>query len=559
MNRNTQNHFATLPNVDISRSRFKRPFTHKTTFNTGDIIPLMLQEILPGDTVTMDMGAAIRMSTPIYPVMDNAFFDYYFFFVPNRLTWEHWEEFMGENKQTAWEQKTEYEIPQIKAPEGGWAKGTIADHMGIPTKVENISVSALPFRAYGLIYNEWFRDQNLKDPCMVNTDDTTQTGSNSGDYVINTQLGALPCKAAKYHDYFTSALPEPQKGPDVLLPQGLTAPVKTSSEYAVTPEEVETLPSLRWAGRGDDGVTTYTGSRRLVAYGQGATDYTMEGVTYLAGVGDSTEDGQYFPINLQADLSMATGATINQLRQAFAVQKFYEKQARGGSRYRETIRQMFGVSSPDARMQIPEYLGGHRQPINIDQVLQTSATDTTSPQGNTAAYSLTNIRDSVFTKSFVEHGYLMCLGVVRTYHTYQQGIDAHWSRKTLFDFYFPVFANLGEQPIYNKEIYATGTETDEEVFGYQEAWAPYRYAPARVSGAFRSNYEQTLDSWHYADYYEEQPILSSDWIDETRANVNRTIAVQDELEDQFIGDFYFAGDWVRPLPIYSIPGLIDHH
>lgn len=265
------------------------------------------------------------------------------------------------------------------------------------------------------------------------------------------------------------------------------------------------------------------------------------------------------PANLWADLQQATGATINQLRQAFAIQRLFEKDARGGTRYTEVIRAHFGVISPDGRQQRPEYLGGVSIPINVDQVLQTSSTTETSPQGNTAAYSLTNFAENMFTKSFTEHGYVIGLCAIRTQHTYQQGLERMWNRKKRFDFYWPSLANIGEQAILNKEIYAQGTATDDEAFGYQEAWAEYRYKPSRVSGAFRSNYAQPLDSWHYADYYKTQPHLSSEWIDETRENMNRTIAVSDELEDQFIADFYFACNMTRPMPVYSIPGLLDHH
>lgn len=567
MNRNSENHFAINPtSIDMQRSRFLRPFQHKTTFNASDLIPIYVDEVLPGDTATMDMSGVIRMSTPIYPVMDNCNIDTYFYFVPTRLIWEHWKEFMGENKLTAWEQPVKYEIPQITAPVGGWKKGTIADYFGIPTNIENISVNALPFRAYCLIWNEWFRDQNLKDAAMINLDETTLTGSNEGDYVENAQLGALPLKVAKYHDYFTSALPEPQKGPDVALPLGSLAPVYAindrlitngySNINGVTTKPITDLAAVEYRQKNGNNIPTSSlmgvASQKLKAVAQIQIDGSAKTPTLL-GQTDIT------PINLWANLETQTGATINALRQAFAVQRYYEKLARGGSRYREIIKSMFGVTSSDARMQIPEYLGGYRHPITIDQVLQTSQTTETSPQGNTAAYSLTNFVDSVFTKSFEEHGYIIGVAAVRTEHTYQQGLEAMWSRKSLFDFYFPVFANLGEMPIYNKEIYAQGTNKDNEVFGYQEAWAPYRYKPSRVSGAFRSNYEQTLDSWHYADYYTKLPTLSSEWIDETKANINRTIAVQDELEDQFIADFYFKGIWTRPMPLYSIPGLIDHN
>lgn len=556
MNRNTEQHFAANPtNLDIPRSKFNRSSQHKTTFNAGDLIPIFVDDVLPGDTISMDIASAIRMSTPIYPVMDNCFIDIYFFSVPMRLVWEHWREFCGENRTTFWEQETEYSIPQIKAPTGGWAKGTIADFMGLPTKIEGISVSSLPFRAYALIWNEWFRDENLKNPCMINLDETTQTGVNTGNYVTDTQLGGLPCKVAKYHDYFTSALPEPQKGPPVLLPLGESAPV-----WAGLNANDGLIPGLAALQFVNARTGTAPTSPSAATIGTGIAE--GKNIAYLHGgnpVPTTIANSEMAPANLYADLTQATGATINQLRQAFAIQRMYEKDARGGTRYIEVIKTHFGVTSPDSRQQRPEYLGGLRKQIGMEQVLQTSATDSVSPQGNTAAYSLTNFRQSLFTKSFTEHELVLGLACVRTELTYQQGIARMWSRKGRFDFYWPSLANIGEQAILNKEIYAQGTSADEEAFGYQEAWAEYRYMPSRVSGAFRSNYAQSLDAWHYAQDYASQPILGSAWIDQGRQEINRTIAVQDELEDQFIADFYFKLTCARPMPIYSIPGLLDHH
>lgn len=555
MNRNTSSHFSTNPvNIDIQRSKFLRPSQHKTTMNTGDLVPIYVDEVLPGDTMSMATSAAIRMSTPIYPVMDNASADFYYFFVPSRLVWEHWREFNGENRITHWEQPTEYEIPQLRAPAGGWEKGTIADYMGIPTKIANLSINALPIRAYCLIWNEWFRDQNLKDPAMVNLDDTTQTGSNGNNYITDAQLGGKPLKVAKYHDYFTSALPEPQKGPDVMMPLGNIAPVSGNGNGLGLTDGTTTGTLVNETNSHGIYESTLVDPNK---YGTvGTTVPIVKGFIHRSYLGVTT-DAQNS--GLIADLSQATGATINQLRQAFAIQRLYEKDARGGTRYTEVIRAHFGVISPDGRQQRPEYLGGVSIPINVDQVLQTSGTTDTSPQGNTAAYSLTNFAENMFTKSFTEHGYVIGLCAIRTQHTYQQGLERMWSRKKRFDFYWPSLANIGEQAILNKEIYAQGTAADDEAFGYQEAWADYRYKPSRVSGAFRSNYAQPLDSWHYADYYTKQPHLSSEWIDETRENMNRTIAVSDKLEDQFIADFYFACNMTRPMPVYSIPGLLDHH
>lgn len=557
MNRNTESHFSVNPiNLDIQRSKFVRPSTHKTTFNAGNLIPIYVDEVLPGDTFKMNMSSVIRMSTPIYPVMDNANLDVYFFFVPNRLVWEHWKEFFGENNTTHWEQPVEYEVPQITAPQGGWAKGTIADYMGIPTKVSNLSVQALPFRAYCKIWNDWFRDQNLKDPAMISLDETTTQGANSGDYVTNTEKGALPLKVAKYHDYFTSALPEPQKGPEVTI-AGLsgTVPVMAVKDTFNT----KSNSGIQYAKIGSQTVTDTW--HYVVAAGDINTPSKgVSGVMVTNSASGTVAEA--YPANLWADLSAATGTatSINALRQAFAIQRLYEKNARGGTRYIEIIKAHFGVQSPDARQQRSEYLGGTRVPINMDQVVQTSNSgDDITPQGNTAAYSLTAFNESMFTKSFTEHGYIIGLACIRTEHTYQQGIERFWSRKKMLDYYFPTLANLGEQAILNKEIYAQGNATDDEAFGYQEAWAEYRYKPSRVSGAMRSNYQTTLDAWHYADKYASQPILSSEWIDETSANIDRTLAVQSTTEDQFIADFYFACEATRPMPLYSIPGLIDHH
>ncbi len=546
MNRNTESHFAVNPiNLDIQRSRFNRPSGHKTTFDTGKLIPVYLDEVLPGDTFQMDMASVVRMTTPIYPVMDNANMDVYFFFVPNRLVWEHWKEFNGENNTTHWEQPTEYEIPQITAPTGGWAKGTIMDYMGIPTKIAGLSVSALPVRAYCKIWNEWFRDQNLKDPAMISMDETTTAGANTGDYVTNAEKGAEPLQVAKYHDYFTSALPEPQKGPDVTIAGvGGLAPVNTGTNNTTA-----------------SGITTRWSTNLSNANGY-QIGIESNGNSSLNSKSSTWTQGILEPVNLWADLSQASGTatSINALRQAFAIQRLYEKDARGGTRYTEIIRAHFGVTSPDARQQRPEYLGGTRVPINMDQVVQTSNSgDGITPQGNTAAYSLTSFNQSMFTHSFTEHGYILGLVCIRTEHTYQQGIERMWSRKKRLDFYWPTLANIGEQAILNKEIYAQGTATDDEAFGYQEAWADYRYKPSRVSAAMRSNYATSLDAWHYADYYTAQPVLSSAWIDETIANVDRTLSVQSSVEDQFIADFYFDCKVTRPMPLYSIPGLIDHH
>lgn len=539
MNRNSENRFVENPQVNVSRSRFQRNSDNKTTFNAGDLIPIYLDEVLPGDTHQIDLACVMRMATPIFPVMDNAFCDFYFFFVPNRLLWEHWKEFMGENRETAWTPKAEYSIPQVTAPTGGWAEGTLADYLGLPTKVEGISVSALPGRAYGLIYNEWFRNQNITQPTLVEVTDATTTGKNDGSATNDSAITlAKPLKAAKVFDYYTGALPEPQKGEPIAIPiAGGAAPI-----FVYNNAKLE----KKWES--SDNWVSY--NRIVGTQGEEATGFKAGQV----GVGE-TWDSKLRALG--TDLSNVTSATINQLRQAFQIQKLLEKDARGGTRYREVLREHFGVISPDSRMQIPEYLGGYRLPINVSQVIQTSATDSTSPQGNTAALSVTTMSKGMFTKSFTEHGFIMGLAVVRTDQTYQQGIERMWSRKGRYDYYWPVLANLGEQAILNKEIYAQGSSVDEEAFGYQEAWADYRYKPSKVTGLFRSNAQQSLDAWHYAQDYSALPTLSTEWMEQGDDEMKRTLARSDQPD--FIADFYIMNKNTRCMPVYSIPGLIDHH
>lgn len=562
MNRNTQAHFAQVPTIDISRSKFDRSFTHKTTFNAGDLIPFFCTDVLPGDTMKMNTAHVVRMMTPITPVMDNANMDTYFFFVPNRLIWDHWQEFMGENKTAPWTQQVEYTEPQIVAPENGWTKGSLADYFGFPTNVGGYKASAMPFRAYVQCWNDWFRDENLKNPCNLYTGDSDTTGVDildaNYDYVTDTVKGAAPCKAAKMHDYFTSALPSPQKGPSVKVPIGDSAPIVAGTSH--------------WTGR-----TTQTDllGKPIDLAGSSTTGNVATGFIDPAdGQPDYVQNLK--SVSLIADLSEAVGATVNQLRQAFQIQKFYERQARGGTRYIELLKSHFSVTNPDFRMQRAEYLGGMRTPININQVVQTDATSQQlggsyntggtwewsmsdlSPQGNTAAYSLTSGRNKdLFTHSFTEHGWVIGLCVVRQVHTYQQGLNRMFSRKSIFDYYWPEFANLGEQAIKNKEIFLDGSSTDEEAFGYQERFAEYRYMPDIVTGEMRSNYATSLDIWHWADDYATCPALGSDWIDETKENIERTLAVQNH--DQFFGDFYFNCIMTRPMPLFSVPGLIDHH
>lgn len=553
MSRNDQAHFSQVPQVDIQRSRFKRDSRLLTTMNAGRLIPVFVDECLPGDTCTIDTASLVRMSTPIFPVMDNCYLDVYYFFVPNRLLWEHWKEFNGENNSTYWTQPTEYNVPYITAPDGGWNKGSIADYMGIPTDVDDLSVSALPFRAYSLIWNEFFRDQNYMNPAYFNKTDVSGLGRQATDDlwdgITTAMYGGTPLPVSKYHDYFTSVLPSPQKGEpmqlpffhDDMVPVGSLANTHDFSSFALS---------------GNNGGTPDGQYRLLGVHSSGTVDVVHTPAGY-------SSPSPFTPDNLWADLSSVNVGTINELRQAFQIQRLLERDARGGTRYTEILNAHFGVTSPDARLQRPEYLGGKRIPINVDQVIQTSSTDSTSPQGNTAAFSLTTDVSSSFTKSFTEHGWIIGLVCIRTDHTYQQGLDKMWSRRRRFDFYWPALAHISEQPVLRKEIFACGDEdVDDEVFGYQEAWAEYRYKPSRVSGAFRSQYAQSLDSWHYADYFgapNNSPFIADrDFMAETAVNVDRTLAVQSDLEDQFLCNFYFKATWVRPMPLFSVPGLIDH-
>ncbi len=598
MSRNTESRFAMNPtNIDMQRSTFNRNHSLKTSFNVGDIIPIFCDEVLPGDTFNVKTSKVVRMQSLITPLMDNMYLDTYFFFVPNRLVWEHWQEFCGENTTSPWVQQTVYQIPQLVAPAStGWTKGTIADYFGIPTNIPELSVNALPFRAYALICNEWFRDENLQNPLNIPVGDSTVVGVNTGTFVTDVAKGGLPYKACKFHDLFTSCLPGPLKARgDVMIPFAGFA-----NDYTLTPMPGQALVygmndvPLQMRYLNTQGVqSTYPVYLGNNAYdGSSSTWYKQLVPMKSLGTGNSgtvdtstvqstsgiqmnvaskealnaISDTSNHLSGLYADIS-GFGVTINQLRLAFQIQKLYEKDARGGTRYIELLKSHFGVTSPDARLQRPEYLGGNRIPININQVVQQSETSTT-PQGNTAAYSLTVDSHSDFMKSFVEHGYIIGVAVARYDHTYQQGLNRMWSRLDRFDFYWPVLANIGEQPILNKEIWCegpTGTSgsdgysADGEVFGYQEAWADYRYKPSYVTGEMRSNYATSLDSWHLADDYNSLPYLGDSWIVEDSSNVDRVIAVSQRLADQMFGDFYFQCKTTRAMPLYSIPGLIDHH
>lgn len=525
--------FAMVPRADIPRSSFAIETSHKTTFDAGYLVPVYVDEVLPGDTFNLKMTAFARLSTPLFPVMDNLHLDSFFFFVPNRLIWENWQKFMGEQNNPG--DSIDYLIPQTTSPTGGYLTNSLQDYMGLPTvnqigAAATISHSALHLRAYNLIWNQWFRDQNLQDSVPVPTDDGPDTYS---DFTL--------LRRGKRHDYFTSALPWPQKGDPVSLPLGTSAPVLSDGN----PFYVNT-------SAGQSRVGSYADwGKRIVAI-----DTTMQyDEAYKLGKTDGTGTGLY------ADLSDATASTINALRESFQVQRLLERDARGGTRYTEIIRSHFGVISPDARLQRPEYLGGGSTPIIINPVAQTSGTGLTggtSPLGNLAGVGTALASNHGFTQSFTEHGVIIGMVSIRADLNYQQGLRRMWNRKTRYDFYFPVFAHLGEQEVLNKEIYATGTSTDDQVFGYQERWAEYRYHPSQISGYFRSTAPTTLDAWHLAQKFTALPTLSDTFI-EDRPPVDRVVAIGSAANGkQFIFDSFFQIRTARPMPLYSVPGLIDH-
>lgn len=580
----SNDYFSETTTLNIGRSRIPMSHTHKTTFDAGELVPIFYEEVLPGDTFNMQMQSLCRMSTPIFPVMDNAYLETFFFFVPNRLVWEHWKQFCGENTNGPWVPTTEYTIPQLKCPTKGWDACSLADYFGIPTlvdfscggekmdgfKEDGFGISQLPFRAYSLIWNEWFRDQNSQSPVYVPFDDSLRQGKRKDEAGIDTvsdnaYLGGKLLPVYKFHDYFTSALPSPQKGAAVSIPMVPDVPVVTMDKKGSVRYYDSSMPGLRVSSKND---LVNGKGYQLVAFGDGTPNSEIR--SYMGSVTSATATVPVQLTNLYADTSSA-GGTINALRQAFQIQKFFENDARSGTRYRELLTGHFGVTSPDSRMQVPEFLGGTKTLINVDSIVATndeSNTDFVRSLGNVGAYSVTNTSGDLFNKSFTEHGMIIGLACVRYDHSYQQGVDRRWTRERRFDYYWPEFANIGEQAILERELYVQNPDVNfpknKAAFGYQEAWAEYRYHPNRVSGLFRSNYRSSgtsnntsLDSWHYADNYSTMPILSAGWLKETKANVARTLAVQDE--PQFIADFYFKADAIRPLPVYSIPGLADHH
>lgn len=551
MNRNNERHFNNIPQMKTSRSRFKMKQDIKLTLDAGQLIPFYVAETLPGDTFSVDTKGICRMATPIYPVMDNCYLDIYYFHVPMRIVWDHTKEFFGENSQKAWEQKTEYRIPQIKIETGDETRDipqekSILDYMGIPTKIgpkKILKINALPVRAYVKIWNEWFRDQNIDNPAILGNGDeeivySRYVNNQTADETLErARSGSKPLWVNKFHDRFTSALPSPQKGEAALIPMSGNAKVYIGQNIGEVGSDTIYLRNYKNSIEGDTAPSIYN----------------VEGNAVIKGAQSKTGDALGISNSFYADLSDVQAATINNLRQAFAVQQFMEADSRGGTRYREIIRNHFGVDIDDKTVQIPEYLGGQRYMINVNQVVQTSATDAKSPQGNAAAISVTPFMENSFTKSFQEHGYVIGVCCIRNDNTYQQGVEKLWSRTEKFDFYWPEFAHLGEQAILNKEIYVQANEDDEKAFGYQEAYSEYRMTPNRVCGAFRSNATQSLDAWHYADNYTKLPTLSQEWLATDKSVIDRTIAVPSQ--PQFIMDVLVENDAVRPMPIYGTPGL----
>lgn len=554
MNRNNERHFNQVPETHVSRTRFKRDQNILTTFDAGKLIPFYVDEVLPGDTFSIDTAAIIRMTTPKYPVMDDSYIDFYYFYCPNRILWDNFKRFMGEADDQPWNPLKTYKVPKIiiKDDEGGAVRGypdenTILDYMGVPTKIiqagkkGRIDVNALPVRAYVKIWNEFFRDQNVENPAVLNTGDEDEEykagGENESEVDeesirIDAHVGGYCLPVSRFHDYFSSCLPYPQRGPEVTIALTGNAPVKIFDDKEMTEPYFGSIYLGNDLGKLEASATDPTEIAGKNVYDQGLP-YKYMG----------------------ADLQNIEATTINQLRQAFAVQHYYEALARGGSRYREQVRALFGVNISDKTVQIPEYLGGGRYHVNMNQIVQTSGqeTDNGTPIGETGAMSVTPINESSFTKSFEEHGFVIGVMCVRHDHSYQQGLERFWTRSDRLDYYFPQFANLGEQPVKKKEIMATGTSTDEETFGYQEAWADYRMKPNRVSGKMRSNANGSLDFWHYADNYETVPTLSQEWMNEGKTEIARTLIVQNE--PQFFGAIRVMNNTTRCMPLYSVPGL----
>ncbi len=575
------NHFSMIPSADIQRSRFDRSHAYKTTFDAGKLIPFYVDEVVPGDTFSLKCSVLVRQTTPVVPFMDNVYMESFFFFVPNRLIWEHWEQMLGDQSSgpTA---STDYLVPSHGATES-FKSGSLADYFGLPTNVTPasiIQVSDLPLRAYSLIFNEWFRDENLQEPVNVDKNtgrlfvgDAPITSASVNNYL---SFWSEPLYRCKRHDYFTSALPWTQKGPSVDVSIGVSGPISWKDEsYSVVAKaggswvhkEYQVQNPNNRVFLAPHGVVSRGSSNNIdltLPVNQASSGLWNPKNTFVKADGTGPNLNQATvtsPIDLPTlyfQGQQGTGITINELREAFQIQKFYERQARGGTRYTEIIRSHFGVISPDARLQRPEYLGGSSSRINVNQVQQTSASDSTTPQGNLAAFAVGRDSFHGFTKSFVEHGFIIGLINVRADITYQQGLNRLWSRRGKFDFYWPVFAHLGEQAVLNQEIYCDGSASDQGIFGYQERYADYRYYPSIITGKLRSTDPQPLDYWHLAQKFENCPKLNSEFIQDTASyqGIKRASAVQNE--PQFVLDSWFDLKCVRPMPVYGVPGLVDH-
>lgn len=556
MNRNVESRFSKLPQVNIQRSIFDRSHSHKTTFNVGDIVPVFVDEVLPGDTVQIDTSKIVRLQTMLAPIYDNIYLDTYFFFCPSRILWNKWTAFMGENNQSPWAQTSVPNLPLFTAP-NGVTSGSVADHFGLPVGVpltsdNGCAVSALPFVAYDMIYNDFFRDENLVDPVLIDFDNPSKAFNKD----IRGGFG-MPYKAAKYHDYFTSCLPSPQKNTSpVEIPvtgsasgTPATFKVRTGPVVSVTDFDYPmafTIPVNTDKPAPQDRQIIYD----HINYKLTATD---NGV--LGPLGNSI-----YPNNLYVDIGSnfgeltGLGIDVNSMRLAIATQVYYEALARNGSRYEEMLKGFYGVDNPDSRLQQPEYLGGNRIHINVHEITNTAQSETEF-LGDVGAQSVTVDSSSSFTKSFSEFGYLVGVVVARYDHSYCQGIPRFFSRTSRFDFYNPVFKAIGEQPVYNKELYVSSSnpEINNKVFGYQEAWADYRYCPNYATGLLRPNVSNALGHWSLTDNYAAAPTLSQGWLEEDKTNVDRCLAVTSSLSDQLFADFYFNAKWTRPMPMYSIP------
>ncbi|WNK13703.1 MAG: major capsid protein [Microvirus sp.] len=519
--------FSQVPQADVERSTFDRSHGHKTTFDAGLLIPILVDEALPGDTFNCRMTGFARLATPIFPIMDNMFMDTHFFAVPYRLVWNNWERFNGAQDNPG--DSTDFTIPMMTAPAGGYAANSLEDYLGLPVGVAGFEHSSLWHRAHNLIWNEWFRDQNMQDSLTVLKTD-------GGDDALYTAGGYKLQHRGKRHDYFTSCLPWPQKGPGVTIPLGGEAPVKGIGNTA----GATIVPSL-----------TFTETGGSVYTGPGASTPGNNPQWAMVSTTDNTP-------RIFADLSQATAATINSLRQAFQIQRIYERDARGGTRYVELLKAHWKVTSPDFRLQRPEFLGGGSSPVNVSPIPQTSGTGayTPTPQGNLSAMGSALLKGHGFTHSFTEHCLIIGYVSVRADLTYQQGLDRMWSRKTRFDFAIPALNHIGEQAVLQKEIFCSGVAVDDDkVFGYQERFAEYRYKPSKITGEFRSSFPQSLDAWHLSQEFATAPVLDAAFIQENPP-VDRVVAVPSE--PQFLFDSYFSMRCARPMPVYGVPGMIDH-